>query len=405
MTVTIHHRARLAGPRLLLSSGVLASALAATACGGSSSLSAQPAQAPPPTEVGVVTLAPRTVPVTVELPGRTAAYLTAEVRPQVTGILEERLFREGVDVRAGQGLYRIDSAPYAAAVDNAQAALVRAKANLQVARLKADRYRELVTIDAVSKQNNDDAQAALAQAEADVAGAEAALKSARINLGFTQVKAPISGRIGRSATTVGALVTAGQPDALSKIQQLDPIYVDVTQASAEMLRLRRDLESGRLARAGKASAVVKLLLEDGTPYARTGQLQFSEMTVDATTGSVTLRAVFPNPTHELLPGMYVRAVIEEGVADDAILVPQAGVQRDTTGKPIAYVVDAQQQVAIRPLELRRTVGSDWLVDSGLQAGDKVIVEGLQKVRPGVRVQAKPVTAPASSPTPATAAGK
>lgn len=345
--------------------------------------------APPPPEVAVVTIAARKVTLTTELPGRTAPYGIAEVRPQVNGLIQKRLFAEGSDVRAGSPLYEIDAAPYEAALDSAKAALARSEANLVAARLRADRYKDLVAINAVSKQDYDDAFAALKQAEASIAADKAAIRTAQINVGYTRVTAPIAGRIGRSAITPGALVTANQPAALAVVQQLDPIYVDVTQSSAELLRLRRDLAAGRLESAGANQAVVRLVLEDGTPYARPGKLQFSEVTVDEQTGAVTLRAVFPNPGHVLLPGMYVRALVQEGVSDGALLVPQKGVTRDPKGNATALVVGADNKVEQRQLETPRSVGDAWLVTKGLAPGDRVVVEGLQKVRPGVRVNAVP----------------
>lgn len=351
-------------------------------------------------EVTVVTVQPQRVVLTTELAGRTAAYQVAEVRPQVGGILKERLFREGSVVKAGAPLYRIDAASYEAEVERAQAALAKAEANVASTRLRAERYEELVTIDAVSKQARDDAAVALKQAVADVAAAKAALQTAKINLGYTTVSAPIGGQIGRSALTPGALVTANQATALATIQQLDPIYVDVTQSSTELMRMRRDLASGALKSAGADQARVKLQLEDGSPYGVEGRLQFSEVSVDPTSGSVTLRAVFPNPRQLLLPGMYVRAVLEEGVRDGAILVPQQAVTRDPRGNATALVVAADGTVQPRLLKTERTVGSAWLVTDGLAAGDRVIVEGLQKVRPGAPARAVERGAAPATGTPA-----
>ncbi|WP_276527358.1 efflux RND transporter periplasmic adaptor subunit [Microvirgula aerodenitrificans] len=340
---------------------------------------------------------------TTELPGRTSSFQIAEVRPQVGGIIQKRLFREGADVKAGQPLYQIDPATYRAAYDSARATLAKADANLTTARLKAERYRELVSINAVSKQEYDDADAAFKQAAADVAGARAAVESARINLDYTRVSSPISGRIGKSTVTPGALVTQNQADALTTVQQIDPIYVDVTQSSTEVLRLRRELESGKLARAGNGGARVKLRLEDGSDYAHEGRLEFSDITVDQGTGAITIRAVFPNPERNLLPGMYVRAVLEEGVNDQAILVPQQGVTRNHKGEATALVVGQDNKVAERVLNVSRTIGDKWLVNSGLKQGDRVIVEGLQKVHPGAVV--KPVPAKPAKPAPQAAAAK
>lgn len=371
------------------------------ACGsgeGQGSAHAATAAAPAPV-VGVLTVQPRAVSLSTELSGRTAAFLLAEVRPQVAGIVKSRQFEEGGEVRAGQALYQIDAATYRASVDSAQAALAKAEANVVTAKLKAQRYDELAGIDAVSKQARDDAQATLKQAEADVAAARAALQAARINLDYTRVAAPISGRIGRSTVTPGALVTAGQTTALASIQQLDPIYVDMTQSSAELLRLQRALASGQLKRSGNGQAKVKLVLEDGSAYAAEGRLQFSEVTVDEGTGSVTLRAVFPNPKHTLLPGMYVRAVLEEGVNEQAILAPQSAVSRDAKGNATALVLGSDGKVQSRTLKAERAVGDQWLVSAGLAAGDKLIVDGLQKVRPGAQAQGQPWAPAAAASTP------
>ena len=358
---------------------------------------------PGPQEVSVVSVVSQQLAMTTELPGRTSSFQIAEVRPQVGGIIQKRLFREGADVKAGQPLYQIDPATYRAAYDSARATLAKADANLTTARLKAERYRELVSINAVSKQEYDDADAAFKQAAADVAGARAAVESARINLDYTRVSSPISGRIGKSTVTPGALVTQNQADALTTVQQIDPIYVDVTQSSTEVLRLRRELESGKLARAGNGGARVKLRLEDGSDYAHEGRLEFSDITVDQGTGAITIRAVFPNPERNLLPGMYVRAVLEEGVNDQAILVPQQGVTRNHKREATALVVGQDNKVAERVLNVSRTIGDKWLVNSGLKQGDRVIVEGLQKVHPGAVV--KPVPAKPAKPAPQAAAAK
>lgn len=366
-----------------------ATALAVAGCGASGS-TAPVAAAPPAPQVSVVTLDTQSVTLQTELPGRTAPFGIAEVRPQVNGIVQKRLFREGSDVGVGAPLYQIDPAPYQAALDSARAALQRSEANLVAARLRADRYKGLVAINAVSQQDYDDAVAAQKQAEAAIASDKAAIRMAEINLGYTNIVSPISGRVGRSVVTPGALVTANQAGALATVQQLDPIYVDVTQSSAELLRLRRDLAEGRL-KSDKGQAVVRLLLEDGTPYALPGRLQFSEATVDERTGAVTLRAVFPNPKHELLPGMYVRAVVEEGTAESVLLVPQQGVTRNPKGQATTLVVGADDIVELRQIEAPRAIGDKWLVTSGLQAGDRVIVEGLQKVRPGATVRPVPAT--------------
>jgi membrane fusion protein (multidrug efflux system) len=339
---------------------------------------------------------------TTELPGRTSAYLIAEVRPQVGGIIQKRLFTEGSDVKAGEVLYQIDPAVYEATYNSAKAALARAEANLTPIRLKAGRYAELVKINAVSQQEYDDASAALKQAEADVEAGKAAVENARINLAYTKVTAPISGRIGRSSVTNGALVTASQLAALATIQQLSPIYVDVTQSNAELLRLKQSLASGLLKSNGAAQAKVRLLLEDGSPYPLPGTLKFSEVAVDQSTGSITLRAIFPNPKHMLLPGMFVRAILEEGVSEHAILVPQRGVTRNQGGDAMVMVVGNEEKVEPRVIKVLRTVGEDWLVSEGLKAGDRVIMEGLQKARPGTPVKAvlfdsKAAEIPATAP--------
>ncbi len=370
----------------------------ATGCGGQQA----PPQTPPPAQVSVVTLAPRTVELTTELPGRTTAHRIAEIRPQVNGIIKERPFAEGADVHAGELLYRIDPAPYEAALAQAKAALAQAEAGLPALRSRAERLAKLAEIDAVTQQDVDDANAALRQAEANIQAGHAAVDAARINLGYTPITAPISGRIGRSSVTVGALVTAYQPQALATIQQLDPIYVDVTQASADVLRLRRSLASGRLSGAGANQRRAKLLLEDGTPYSHEGTLEFRDVTVDPSTGSVTLRLVFPNPDHVLLPGMFVRAVVAEGVDDQALLVPQQGVTRDPKGAPIAWVVNDEGTVEQRSLTLDRTIGDAWLATAGLAAGDRVIVEGRQKVRPGAKVEAVPFAPAGETADPAEA---
>ena len=375
-------------PLFRSAAAVALSALFLAACSGGKEQGGAPgAGGPPPAPaVTVMTLKSESVPMVVELPGRTTPYLIAELRPQVTGIVTERAFNEGSEVKAGQVLYRIDPAPYQAAFDSAKAALARAEANAQVARIKADRHAALVKIEAVSKQANDDAQAGLKQAEAEVAAAKAALDKAKIDLDYTQLKAPIAGRIGRSAVTPGALVTANQAQALATVQRLDPIYVDLTQSSADMLRLRREVESGRVQRGAGGAVEVRLLLEDGSEYAAAGRLALSEVTVDEGTGSVTLRAEFPNPTGDLLPGMYVRARLPQGVRAEAVLVPHAAVVRDARGSALVMVVDEQNVVQARPVEVVQAFGDKWVLGGGLQAGERVITEGLQRVRPGVTVQ-------------------
>ena len=352
------------------------------------------AQAPPPSvpEVATVMVQPQQVVLTTELPGRTSAYRIAEIRPQVNGLIQKRLFTEGSDVHAGQVLYQIDPAPFQAAYDNAKAALGRAEANVPPIRSRVERYRELVPDKAVSQQEYDDAAAALKQAEAEIEIWKAALETARINLGYTRVTAPISGRIGISTVTDGAIVTAYQPVALATSQQLDPIYVDVPQSTTELLRLQRRLEDGRLMPDGTNQKKVSLLLEAGRAYPLEGTLQFRDITVDPTTGSVTLRLVFSNPKGLLLPGMFVRAVVKDGLSEQAILVPQQCVSRDTKGNPLAFIVDSGGKVQQRMLRLDRAIGDKWLVTSGLAPGDRVIVEGLQRVRPGASVKEVPFDA-------------
>ena len=344
---------------------------------------------PPAPEVATVTVQPQRMVLTTELPGRTSAYLVAEVRPQVNGIIQKRLFTEGSDVKAGQVLYEIDPAHFQASYDNAKAALGRAEANLPSIRLRAERYKELLPDKAVSQQEYDDAAAAEKQIQADIEFWKAMLETAKINLGYTRVTAPISGRIGRSNVTDGALVTAYQPVALTTIQQLDPIYVDVPQSTAELLRLKQRTERGGLKTNGENQRKVKLILEDRTLYPLEGTLQFRDVTVDPTTGSVILRIVFPNPKYVLLPGMFVRAVVQEGIAEDAILVSQQAVSRDPKGNPIVLIVDNAGKVQQRMLALDRAIDDKWLVASGLATGDHVIVEGLQKVRAGASVKEVP----------------
>jgi membrane fusion protein (multidrug efflux system) len=371
---------------LLLSVTLLA------ACGQSDDKKGQPKVTP---EVGVVQIAPGAQPIVNELPGRTNARIIAEIRPQVSGIIQERTFVEGANVKAGDVLYRIDPAIYQAEVASAQAALEKAEANLKSIQVKAERYAELLKINAVSKQDHDDAQASQKQAQADIALAKAALDTARINLGYTRITAPISGRVETSVVTPGALVTANQTAALTTVQQLDPIYVDVTQPSSELLRLKRELASGKLKRVGSDEARIKVLLEDGSVYPHAGRLKFSGVTVNPTSGAVTLRAVVPNPEGLLMPGMYVRAQLEEAVDEAAILVPQQSVTRTAKGDAIVLVVNAQNKVEQRPVDVSRAVGSQWMVDAGLAAGDRVIVEGFQKIKVGDEVKPKLITAEAA----------
>jgi len=350
---------------------------------------------PPPPEVATVTVQPQQIVLTTELPGRTSAYRISEIRPQVNGLIQKRLFTEGSDVQAGQVLYEIDPAPFQASLDNAKAAMGKAEANLPSIRLRVERYRELLPDKAVSQQELDDAAAAEKQNQAEIEFWKAMVETARINLGYTRVTAPISGRIGRSSVTEGAIVTAYQPMALTTIQQLDPIYVDVPQSTAELLRLKRRMEDGRLMPDGTNQKNANLILEAGRAYPLEGTLQFRDVTVDPTTGSVILRLVFPNPKGLLLPGMFVRVVVKDGLSEQAILIPQQAVSRDPKGNPIALILDAGGKVQQRLLRLDRAIGDQWLVTSGLAAGDQVIVEGLQKVRAGASAKAIPFDAPPS----------
>jgi len=417
--------------------GVLVMGLITSGCGSQQA-------APPPVlpEVAIVTVSPERTVLTTELPGRTSAYLVAEIRPQVTGIIQRRFFEEGSDVRVGKVLYQIDPAPFQAAYDNAAANLsgmrkaadraraaletseanvARQRATLELARTNRWRYEELFKRSVISVLQRDQAvtdadvaeatlradeaqvkndQEAVAVAEAAVKQAEAATETARINLGYTQVVAPITGRIGKSNVTVGGLVTAGgptqQPTALTTIQQLDPIYVDVPQSTADLLRLRRRVEEGRIHNNGKDQSKVRLILEDGTTYPLEGTLQFRDVTVDSTTGSVTLRVIVPNPKGLLMPGMYLRAVVQEGINNEAILIPQQAVSRDPMGNPVTLIVDSERKVAQRMVTLDRAIDDRWLVSSGLAPGERVIVEGVQKVRPGATVKTVPFEAGGTS---------
>jgi len=372
---------------LMAAAGVLAVGLILGGCGqkttGTQSITP---------EVAVVTIQPKQVVITTELAGRTSANLVAEVRPQVGGIIKKRLFTEGSDVKAGQVLFQIDPALYQAALDNAKAALSKSEAYLSTLRLKADRLRELLVDKAVSQQDYDDAAAALKQTEADIQYSKATVETARINLKYTAITAPISGLIGRSNVTEGVLVTASQPLALATIQKLDPMYVDVPQSTTDVLRLRRGLKEGSLDQNGASQKKVQLIMEDGTAYPLAGTLQFRDVTVDPTTGSVILRVVFPNPKGVLLPGMFVRAVVQEGVNKKAILIAQQAVSRDPTGNSFILIVDAEGKVQLRRLTLDRAIGDQWLVSSGLAPGDRVIVEGMQKVTPGASVKVVPFEA-------------
>lgn len=388
----------------LAMAGFLAGLLIVAGCkqqqgpGGSS-------QAKPMPEVAVVIMRTEPVTLSTELAGRIASPMVADVRPQVSGIIEKRLFTEGGEVMAGDPLYQIDPAPFQAALASARATLAKAEANGYSLRLKAERYRKLTEINAVSRQDYDDASAELKQNEAEIAAGKAAVETARINLAYTRITAPISGRIGRSAVTPGALVTANQTTALASIQQLDPVYADMTQSSAELLQLKRSLKSGFLKIDEHNQATVQLTLEDGSAYSQSGLLKFSEVTVEPSTGSVTLRAQFANPEQLLLPGMFVRARVMEGVREEALLVPQRGVSRDTTGKAVVLLAGENDVVERRIIATERAIGDRWLVSQGLAAGDRVIVEGLQRIRPGATVKVVPFAgekAPGSGNQPAAA---
>jgi membrane fusion protein (multidrug efflux system) len=359
---------------------------AALLCGLSITACDRRIQAPPAPvpEVATVTVTRQRVELTTELPGRTSPYRIAEIRPQVNGLIQKRLFTEGSDVQAGQALYQIDPAPFQAALDNAKAALGRAEANLPALQLRAGRYKEALAEKAVAQQDVDDASAAVKQAAADIAYYQAMVETARINLGYTLAVSPISGRIGRSSVTDGAIATAYQPAALATIQQLDPIYVDVPQSTTELLRLQRRLEERRMNRDGTNANQVDLILEDNTKYPLEGTLQFRDVSVDPTTGSVVLRMVFPNPKEVLLPGMFVRVVVKEGINEEGILIPQQAVSRDPKGNPVALAVNASGKVEQRSLGLDRAVGDQWLIASGLTPGDRIIAEGMQKFNPAPR---------------------
>ncbi|HDR2794106.1 MULTISPECIES: efflux RND transporter periplasmic adaptor subunit [Enterobacter] len=368
--------------RLLPLSGLIVCAALLAGCDGQDDQQQHP-QSP---QVSVYTVKSAPLAVTTELPGRTDAFRVAEVRPQVSGIILRRNFTEGSDVKAGDSLYQIDPATYKAAYDNAKGELAKAQAAANIAHLTVKRYVPLVGTQYVSKQEYDQAVATAQQADASVVAAQAGVESARINLAYTKVTSPIEGRIGKSSVTEGALVTNGQATALATVQQLDPIYVDVTQPSSDFMRLKQSS-----LQKGDGSSAVELLMENGQPYPLKGTLQFSDVTVDESTGSITLRAIFPNPKHLLLPGMFVRARIDEGIQPDAILVPQQGVTRTPRGDATVLVVNDKNQVESRTVIAPQAIGDRWLITEGLKNGDRVIVSGLQKARPGTTVVATPDT--------------
>ncbi|EKF74943.1 multidrug/solvent RND membrane fusion protein [Alcanivorax hongdengensis A-11-3] len=380
------------GFSLPLLAGLLAMQL--TACGDGGQGAAQGGQQQAP-QAGYITVQAKTLTLDRELPGRTTAHQIAEVRPQVSGVIEKRLFEEGAKVKAGQPLYQIDDRTYKADLASAQASEAQARATLESKRLLAERYKSLLAKKSISQQTYDEAQAALEENRAAVAAARAKVQAARINLDYATIKAPISGRIGRSTVTAGALVTANQAQALATIRQLDPIYVDLTQSSTEMQNLRRAMESGQLQQVSDDQAKVTLMLEDGSPYDHSGTLQFSEYAVDESTGSVTLRALFPNPQGNLLPGMFVRAKLPEGQRSQAILVPQKGITHDPTGQASAMVIGDNNMVEKVDVSTVRAVGNQWLIASGLKAGDRLIVDGLQKIRPGSPVTPVDMSSPDS----------
>ena len=359
------------------------------------------AQQMPPTEVGVLVAQPQSVEQSVELSGRTTAFEISEVRPQTSGVVLKRLFTEGSYVREGQALYEIDSRTNRASLDSSRAALTRQQAQLNVLRVKEGRYRQLVGSNAISKQEYDDIVAQVKLAEADVAATQAEVRNAEINLGYSTVRAPISGQTNRSTVTAGALVTANQAEPLVTIQRLDPIYVDINQSSAELLRLRQQLSQGSLNSSNNTK--VKLKLEDGSYYPVEGRLAFSEASVNPETGTVTLRAVFPNSNHLLLPGMFATAQIVQGVIPNAILIPQAAISRTPTGQAMAMIVNAKGIVEPRPVTTVGTQGSNWIVTEGLQTGDKVIVDGVAKVKADQQVVAKPYQPQGAAPQAAPAA--
>jgi membrane fusion protein (multidrug efflux system) len=360
----------------------------AVGCGGAGALAQQGGPGAPPAEVGVVTLRPQSVEVTTELPGRTTAARLAEVRPQVNGIILKRLFVEGAEVKAGQQLYQIDPAPYQAALDTAKAELARADATANSARTRAARYRDLVKSRAVSQQDYDDIAATLLESEAQVASAKASIRTAQINLDYTKVSSPIRGRIGRSTVTEGALVTANQTQTLATVTQLDPIFVDVTQSSAEMFKLRRAVNRGAIQSVeGKAPVTLFIGGSEDAPYGQQGELQFSEVSVDESTGSVRLRAVFPNPNQELLPGLFVRAKVNWGSAEGVFMIPQPAVVRRPDGSAFVWAVGQDGKASQKTVKAERAIGDKWLVTEGVANGDRVVVEGIQKVAPGAPVTA------------------
>ena len=354
-----------------------------------------------PAKVGVITVQSESQTLTSALPGRTSAFMSAEIRPQISGIVQKRLFTEGTTVKAGQALYQIDQAPYQVAEASAKAALAKAQAQARTAQVNAQRNAELVQIDAISRQAYEESQASAQQSASDVAVAQAALQAARINLGYTRITAPIAGRTSLSTVTPGALVTANQAGVLTTIAQIDPVYVDITQSSTDLLQLKRELAQGRFERVGEGAARITLQLEDGSTYPHAGRLQFTGVNVNPSTGAVTLRAVVPNPDGVLMPGMYVQTLLPTGVSSDALLLPQQAVTRDIAGKASALLVNAEHKVERRPIEVDRAIGNRWMVSAGVAPGDTVIVDGFQRIKVGDTVNPQPVQLPGAAPTGAT----
>ena len=354
-----------------------------------------------PAKVGVITVQSESQTLTSALPGRTSAFMSAEIRPQISGIVQKRLFTEGTTVKAGQALYQIDPAPYQVAEASAKAALAKAQAQARTAQVNAQRNAELVQIDAISRQAYEESQASAQQSASDVAVAQAALQAARINLGYTRITAPIAGRTSLSTVTPGALVTANQAGVLTTIAQIDPVYVDITQSSTDLLQLKRELAQGRFERVGEGAARITLQLEDGSTYPHAGRLQFTGVNVNPSTGAVTLRAVVPNPDGVLMPGMYVQTLLPTGVSSDALLLPQQAVTRDIAGKASALLVNAEHKVERRPIEVDRAIGNRWMVSAGVAPGDTVIVDGFQRIKVGDTVNPQPVQLPGAAPTGAT----
>ena len=354
-----------------------------------------------PAKVGVITVQSESQTLTSALPGRTSAFMSAEIRPQISGIVQKRLFTEGTTVKAGQALYQIDPAPYQVRGASAKAALAKAQAQARTAQVNAQRNAELVQIDAISRQAYEESQASAQQSASDVAVAQAALQAARINLGYTRITAPIAGRTSLSTVTPGALVTANQAGVLTTIAQIDPVYVDITQSSTDLLQLKRELAQGRFERVGEGAARITLQLEDGSTYPHAGRLQFTGVNVNPSTGAVTLRAVVPNPDGVLMPGMYVQTLLPTGVSSDALLLPQQAVTRDIAGKASALLVNAEHKVERRPIEVDRAIGNRWMVSAGVAPGDTVIVDGFQRIKVGDTVNPQPVQLPGAPPTGAT----